>query len=118
MFCEENLRSCAKRDPFIPRVERIAVFGSLKKEDRHEGEQVVRLEEQMFRNEKLSRSVDKRRWVRDRRAVSGIAEVGGCSGSVLHGKRMIAAMPFEALVPYPKRVPIGCGDGRRNSRGG
>src|SRR5580658_4489840 len=112
---EEYLRPGAKRNPFVPRVLRVAVFGSLKKEDWHEGEPVVRLNEQMFCDEKLSRSVDKRRWVRDRRAVSGIAEVAGCAGSVLRGKRMIAAMPFEALMPYPKRVSIRCGDGDRNS---
>src|ERR1700691_1404387 len=103
---EENLRSGAKRNPFIPRVLRVAVFGALKKVDWHEGEPVVRLKEQMFCNEKLSRCIDKRRWVRDRRAVSGIAEVDGCCGSVLRGKRMIAARPFEALMPYPKRVYI------------
>src|ERR1700678_1815928 len=118
MLGEENLRPHAKRNPLIPRVLRIAVFRALKEENWHDGEHVVQLKEEMFCNENLSRSIDKKRWIRDRRAVSGIAEVTGCSGSILRGKRMIAAVPFEALMPYPERVSIRCGDDRRNSRAG
>src|ERR1700733_7392816 len=114
MLGEENPRSHAKRNPLIPRVLWIAVFRSLKKDDWHDGEQVVQLKEEMFCNEKLSRSIDKKRWIRDRRAVSGIAEVAGCAGSILRGKRMIATVPFEALMPHPERVSIRGGDDRRN----
>src|SRR5215469_10348203 len=118
MFGEEVFRSGAKRDPLVPVVVRIAVLGPLVNEDRHNGELFVWLKQQVFCDEKSLRTVDERRWIRDRRT-----EVAGRSGSVLEGKRVIATVPLQALMAQPKCVSVRCTDhstvgGRAAFRGG
>ena len=53
----------------------VPVFGSLIKEDGHDGEQVVRLEHQLFGDEELPRPIDIRRWVRDRPPFPGLLKL-------------------------------------------
>src|SRR3989442_4082010 len=55
--------------------------------------------------------MEKRRWIIDRRT-----EVSGRSGSVLDGKRVIATVPFQALMSQPERVTIRCGNYRARWR--
>ena len=98
---EEDFRSGAERDPLVPVVLRIAVLAPLVDEDRHDGEPVVRLKEHLFRDKESGRAVQKRRRIVDRRA-----EVAGRSGSVLDGKRVIAAVPFQPLMAQPEGVAI------------
>src|SRR5271157_2607337 len=109
MFREKEYRPRAKRHPLVPVVLRNAVFGPLVDEDGHDAEPVVGLKDYLPRDQKLSRVVDKQRWVgRDRRAVSRITEVTGRSGSVLERKHVIAAVPLQALMAETKRVSV-CG---------
>src|SRR5579863_5384473 len=78
VFREEHFRPGAERHPLVPVMLGIAVFGPLENEDRHDGEPVVRLEEEMIRYQPLFRALQPGCRVIDRGA-----EVARRSGSVL-----------------------------------
>jgi len=106
MFAEEELGSCAKRNPLVPRVTRIPVPGPLVHQDRHDSELVVRLKENLLSNQKSRRVAKKPGWIVDRSAI-----VRRGSRSVLNAEQVIAAVPLQPLMTQTECVSIGCGNG-------
>src|SRR5215472_15844379 len=101
VFGKENFRSGAKRDPLIPVVMRIAVFGPLINKDWHNREPVVWLQQQMFGDHKSCRAIDKRRWVVDRRT-----EVAGRASSVPDFERVIPTVHSRRWWRSPNAYPF------------
>ena len=90
----------------IPAVFWVAVLVPLVDEDRQDREPVVRLIENLFRDEEIRRFVNVRRWIRDHYAGSITAVVGGRSGSVLDGTRVIATMPLQEFMFEAEGVSV------------
>jgi hypothetical protein len=98
MLCKENFWPNPEGNPLIPTVPGIPVFGALIDEDRHEGEPVIRLNENLFGHEELGRAVEEAIRIRDYGAASVRAEVAGRAGAVLDSECVEPPTPFKTLM--------------------
>src|SRR6266851_1359930 len=101
IFGKEDFWPGTKRDPLVPVVLRITVFGSLVDENWHDGEPVVRLKDHLFCDQKPCRAVYKRGGI-----IYRCTEVARRSGSVLDAERVVPSVPLETLMAQSERVSI------------
>ena len=81
----------------------------LENKDGHDGKPVVRLHQQMFRNQQSLGVLQEGSGI-----IDGRTEIAGRAFAVLDGKGVIASMPFQPLVANSERVAIrGRNDRRR-----
>src|SRR5262245_64412844 len=92
MFCEKDFRSHTKRSPIVEAVSGLAIPLPLKNKNRHYRKFVIRLDQQVLRDEQSLRALEERI-----RVINGRAEVAGCALAILDGKCVIATTPFQAL---------------------
>src|SRR5712672_4601514 len=78
-----------------------AIAFSLKNKNRHDCKSLVGLNEQVFRNQQSLGAVYEGVRIIDRRA-----EIARCALPVLNGKRMVTAVPFQALVAQPESIAV------------
>src|SRR5260370_20557924 len=109
VLSEKHFGSQSERGPVIKPMAMLAVPLPLKDENRHDGESVVGLNQQMFRDQQSFGTLQERSRILDRSA-----EISCCTLPVLDGERVVAPVPFQALVAYPERVAVG----GRNHRAG
>src|SRR5262249_22559965 len=93
--------------PIVEAVSGLAVPLPLEDEDRHDRKSVIRLNEQVFRDEQSLRALEERI-----RVVNGRAEIAGGAFAILDGKRVITAMPFVTRETESVGVAIGGGNDR------
>ena len=77
MLGEKYDRPGAKRGRLVPTVLSIPIFGSLVKEDGRNSKPVIRLQNQLFRDQELRRTIGKLAWIRNRHAVPKVAKIAG-----------------------------------------
>src|SRR5216683_2851303 len=101
VFRKENFGSQTERRPVVEAVAWQAIAFSLKNKNRHDRKSVVGLNEQVFRDQQSLRALYEGVRIIDRRA-----EIARCALPVLNGKRMVTAVPFQALVAQSECVAV------------
>src|SRR5262245_47816560 len=101
MICEEDLRSGAKRNPFVPTIVRISILHPLVNENWHDSEYIIRLKQHMLRNSKSLCAVKKRI-----RKINRCTEIVGDSFSVLNRNLVIATVPLKVPITNSQSVTV------------
>src|SRR6266851_4096320 len=101
VLSEKHFGSQTERRPVVEAVAWQAIALSLKNKNRHDRKSVVGLNEQVFREQQSLGAFYEGVRIIDRRA-----EIARCALPVLNGKRMVTAVPFQALVAQPECVAV------------
>src|ERR1700675_775362 len=93
VLSEKHFGSQSERGPVVEAMARLAVPLPLEDENRHDGESVVGLNQQMVRDQQSFGTFQERSRVLDR-----CAEITCCSLPVLDGKGVVASVPLQPLM--------------------